>query len=245
MSPRNAGFRTFRGELQTDEDGQPVKGNWDAIVDEETWRGVRDKLANPARRSGASRARRHLLSNLVTCGVKGCGGRLGSGVNSHGRLIYVCRSCNRNSRNGAWLDAVVVEHVVDRLSRPDAVELTQPAPRADVDEIRGRGRALRARLDSLAVEFADGVLSTAQIKTMTTRINEQLAEIDAVLRDAQSTRVYDGVIGAEDVDAAFDGLDLDRKRAIIDSLLTIVVRPSGRCGRTFKREDVDVRFRQP
>jgi site-specific DNA recombinase len=141
------------------------------------------------------------------------------------------------------LDALVVEHVVDRLSRPDAVELTQPAPRDDLDEVRERGRALRARLDSLSVEFADGILSTAQIKTMTKRINEQLAEIDAVLRDSQTTRVYDGVIGAGDVDAAFDGLDLDRKRAIIDDLLEITVRPSGRCGRVFKREDVDVLYR--
>ena len=44
-----------------------MKGNWDAIVDEETWRGVRDMLANPVRRTGASRARKHLLSNLAKC----------------------------------------------------------------------------------------------------------------------------------------------------------------------------------
>lgn len=244
LSPRNAGLRSFRGELQTDKKTkQPLKGSWEPIVSEEVWRGVTEILARPERRSGASRSRKHLLSNFAKCGVKGCGSRMGSGVNSRGSLIYTCRSCNRNSRSGPWLDALVVEHVVDRLSREDAIELTQPAPRADLDEIRQRGRALRARLDSLAVEFADGVLSTAQIKTITKRINEQLAEIDAVLRDAQSTRVYDGVIGAEDVDAAFDGLSLDRRRAIIDDLVEITVRPSGRCGRVFRREDVDVLYR--
>ena len=191
LSPRNCGLRTFRGELQTDlKTKQPVEGNWEPVVSEETWRAVRDVLARPERRTGVSRARKHLLSNLAVCGVQGCGSRLGSGVNKGGKLIYSCRSCNRNSRNGQWLDALVTELVVQRLSREDAIELTRPEARDDLEEVRERGRVLRARLDSLAVEFADGVLSPAQIKTMTTRINEQLAEVEAVLRDAQTTRVY-------------------------------------------------------
>jgi DNA invertase Pin-like site-specific DNA recombinase len=237
LSPRNAGLRAFRGELLKVKE-EPVRGNWPSIVPQETWRAVVDKLADPSRRSGKSRARRHLLSNLAQCSL--CGSGLGSGVNSRGALIYSCKSCNRVSRNGAWLDAVAVEAVVGRLSRPDAAELVQPEERDDLAEVHEKARALRARLDSLAVEFADGDLTPSQLKTATKRITEQLAQAEQTITDSQATHVFDGVIGAEDVGAAFAGLSLDRKRAVISSLLTLTVKPSGRCGRTFRKEDVDL-----
>lgn len=231
ISPRNAGLRTFRKEVVGG-------GGWPAIVDREVWQAVVDKLADPARRCGISRARKHLLSNIAKCGA--CGSGLGSGVNRRGALVYTCKSCNRVSRNGAWLDAVAVEATVDRLARPDAVELTQPEQRDDLDELRERARALRTRLDSMAVEFADGVLSPSQIKTATARIKEQLEDIDQTISDSQATHVFDGVIGAEDVAAAFGDLSLDRQRAVVSSLVSITVKPSGRCGRVLRREDIDL-----
>ena len=252
MSPRNAGLRTFPKEI-VGEDGQRTvrneiigEGKWEPIVDREIWQGVMDILANPSRRFGQSRARKHLLSNIAKCGV--CGSGMGSGVNKSGKLIYTCRSCNANSRNGAWLDALAIEAVAERLSDPAAVELLIPEERDDTNELRERARALRARLDSLAVEFADGVLSPAQIKTATKRINAQLEGIESALRDGQRTHVFDGLIGpgleARDVAEVFNNLDLDRQRAVIDAAVQITVKPTGRCGRVFRREDVDVVIRQ-
>ena len=49
---------------------------------------------------------------------------------------------------------------------------------------------------------------------------------------------------ARDVAEVFNNLDLDRQRAIIDAVVEITVRPSGRCGRVFRPEDVDVVIRQ-
>lgn len=46
------------------------------------------------------------------------------------------------------------------------------------------------------------------------------------------------MIGADDVAAAFNGLSLDRQRAVISALLDITVKPSGRCGRVLSREHV-------
>ena len=171
---------------------------------------------------------------------------MGSGVTKRPRQnpIYACKACNKVSRNAAWLDELAITAVVDRLSRPDALELIQPEERDDLNELREKARALRVRLDGMAVEFADGVLSAAQIKTATKRINEQLALIEKTISDAQATHVFDGVIGADDVPAAFGALSLDRKRAVIDALLVIEVKPSGRCGRTFRREDVEITFRK-
>ena len=205
---------------------------------------MRDVLARPERRTGVSRARKHLLSQP---------GRLrGAGVRLPARL-------RREQERRADLHLPVVQPELAERSMarraghgtggaaaiPRGRHRADPArARDDLEEVRERGRVLRARLDSLAVEFADGVLSPAQIKTMTTRINEQLAEVEAVLRDAQTTRVFDGVIGAADVDAAFDALDLDRKRAVIDALLSIAVKPSGRCGRVISRDSVAWRYKR-
>jgi DNA invertase Pin-like site-specific DNA recombinase len=238
LSPRNAGLRTFRGGLQMEKE-EPRKANWEPVVDQETWQGVVDLLADPDRRCGLSRARKHLLSNIAVCGL--CGSGLGSGVTSRPRQtpIYTCKACNGLSRNAARVDEMAVEAVVARLSRPDAIELTIPEERGDLDELRERARALRARLTALATEFADGDLTASQIKTATRRINEQLAEIDAVIRDSQQTRVFAGVVGADDVWAAFDGLDLERQRRIIDALITVTVHPAGR-GRTFRPESIQI-----
>lgn len=138
----------------------------------------------------------------------------------------------------------MVQAVADRLSHPNAIELLIPEERDDLDALREQARALRARLDSLAVEFADGVLSAAQIRTITKRINGQLEEIESILRDSQRSHVFDGLVGlgpeARDVAEVFNNLDLDRQRAVIDALLSITVKPTGRCGRTLRHEDVDL-----
>ena len=127
LSPRNAGLRTFRRQVVGE-------GGWPAIVDREIWQAVTDRLSDPGRRYGPSRARRHLLSNIAVCGA--CGNGLGSGVNSRGALIYTCKACNRVSRNGAWLDAIAVEATIDRLSRPDAAELLPVVGCAESAELR-------------------------------------------------------------------------------------------------------------
>jgi DNA invertase Pin-like site-specific DNA recombinase len=242
LSPRNAGLRSFRGDVLKVKE-QPVTGNWDAIVPVETWQAVADKLGDPKRCTGRSRARKHLLSNIAVCSE--CGSRMGSGVTKRPKQnpIYTCKVCNKVSRSAAFVDELATEAVIRRLSQPDAIELVQPEDRDDLGDLRERARTLRARLDGMAVEFADGDLTPSQLKTATKRINEQLAQIDQTITDSQSTHVFDGLIGVDDVAVAFNALSLDRRRAVIDTLLTITISPSGRCGRVFKREDVDVVFR--
>ena len=81
---------------------------------------------------------------------------MGSGVNSRGGLIYTCKSCNRNSRNGAWLDACVIEHVVNRLSREDAAELIVDTERPDIEELTEQRRSLREQQAALGIRHANG-----------------------------------------------------------------------------------------
>jgi site-specific DNA recombinase len=53
--------------------------------------------------------------------------------------------------------------------------------------------------------------------------------------------VFEGVIGADDVRAAFAGLDLGWQRTIVDALMTITVLPVGKRARVFDPDYIDVR----
>ena len=92
-NPRNAGLRTYHGEIVADAD-------WPAIVDRDVFEAARAILTNPARahkpRNGYGR--QHKLSGLARCGK--CGEAMSSSANRKKRSIYVCRACK-----GVALDA--------------------------------------------------------------------------------------------------------------------------------------------
>jgi DNA invertase Pin-like site-specific DNA recombinase len=230
LSPRNAGLRTFRNQVVG-------AGNWPAIVTESTWRAVATKLSDPSRRTGKSRARKHLLSRLADCGC--CGAPLGSGVNSSGGVIYVCRSCNKVSRNGAKLEALVVEKVVDRLSRPDAADLITDTGRPDIAALTDARASLREQQAALGNAHADGQLSLTAFSAADKRFTEQIDALTAQITDADSAQVFADVIGP-DADARFAVIGLDRQRAVIAALLAITVHPTGRCGRVFDIGSIDL-----
>jgi len=133
--------------------------------------------------------------------------------------------------------------VVARLSRPDAVDLLRDDTRPDVGELRIRSLALRSRLDSLAVDFADGELTASQLRTATERIRLQIAQLDAALAAAGRVSVLSDLAGQPDTAAVWDGLALDRQRAVIDALMVITLHPPGRGARTFDPSTIKIEWR--
>ncbi|WP_228002444.1 hypothetical protein [Nocardia australiensis] len=99
---------------------------------------------------------------------------------------------------------------VGRLSRPDAADLIVARDRPDVDTIRAQVAAHEKRLEALAVEFADGDLTASQLRAATERLKAKITEADALIIDATRHPVFKGVVGADDVEATFLGIDDDR-----------------------------------
>lgn len=217
VNPRYAGLRSYKGEIV----GQAV---WPAIVEENVWRGAVAVLSDPARlktpRGGYGR--KWLLTGIALCGK--CGATVGSTV-SHGRPVYCCRSCLGFSRHQALTDEWVTAHVVERLARPDAAELLVDQKREDAAELRDQAAALRARQDELAALFAAGDITGSQLKTATAALAVQLDAIESRMFDANRTRVFDGLIGADDIAERFDALGLDRQRAVVAALMTVTINP--------------------
>jgi site-specific DNA recombinase len=97
-------------------------------------------------------------------------------------------------------------------------------------ELREQEAALRSRLDLLAADFADGVLTSSQLRTATNRIKRRLADVESQLYGPDPHRYFGDVIDANDPRAAFHKLPLDRKRALIEAMVTVTIMPIGHGG---------------
>ncbi|MGV0746394.1 recombinase family protein [Mycolicibacterium sp. XJ870] len=234
INPRNCARRFY--------DGVDVgEGSWPAIVDVDTWRSVVAILENPERRSGPTRGRKFVLSGIAICGV--CEQPLKSGFASSTKYpVYLCKESFHVSRRMDEVDEWVTEHAVARLSQPDALNVLVNKDRPDVDALRGEAATLRSRLDDLAAEFADGVLTPSQVRIATERVKAKLADVERQMFDADAYHVFDGLIGADKPRELFDALPLPRKRAVIDRLMTVTVFPAGK-GKVFDPKKVVIKFK--
>ena len=250
LNPRNAGIRTYRGE-------ELGKGDWDPIVDEDVFRGVVAVLRDPARtrRPVNGYGRKYLLTGLAICGA--CGGKMHTTRSGHGsRPIYGCRGCNGVSRQVAHVDAWVIGHVVDCLSRPETLRLLTAVDRPEQAGLRLRKDALVQRQGEIKLMLTDPDMPIAQVKAAAADIRSKIEDINAQLSDANTVRVFDGALPDEDdrdkfyalpedqryaiAAARFDALPLDRKRAVVDKLVSVKVLPGQPSRAAFRTDLVPV-----
>jgi site-specific DNA recombinase len=234
-NPRYAGLRRHNGEIVG-------KAQWPAVVAEETAQAVWATLADPARRRTPQRGR-YLLTGLALCGL--CGSTVhGGGNGKTGHRNYRCSgSLGHFSRQAEPVDDYVTAVILARLARPDAAELLADTGKPDLDGMRTRSAVLRTRLDQLATEFGDGVLTASQLRTATERTRTNLAVVEAEMADAARVDILGPVVNAENVTAAWDALSTARRRLVIDLLAEVTVYPPGRGTRTFRPETIDVEWR--
>ena len=89
-----------------------------------------------------------------------------------------------HERSVADVDAWVTGLVVERLSRPDAVDLLVASERADLAKLRDQASALRARQDELVMLMTDPNIPVTKVRTAAADIAAQLAEVEAKMLDA-------------------------------------------------------------
>jgi site-specific DNA recombinase len=234
-NPRNAAIVVHRGE-------EMGAGSWPPIVPEHTYRAAVALLDDPSRRTTPSNARLYLLAGLALCQ---CGARVMTGRTQHGQRTYRCgRSRGHLSRAAEPVDELAVALVVARLSQPDAADLLitrEDGP--DVGALREEATALRTRLGELSDMFADGAITKAQFARGTERARQALQVTEERLADAGRVSVLGELVAAGDVRTVWDGLDLDRQRAVIDALMVVTLLPPGRGARIFRPETVAVEWR--
>jgi DNA invertase Pin-like site-specific DNA recombinase len=242
--PRNAGLRDHNDELVYDRDGSPVKGTWPPLVKYETWKQAQHKLNDPGRAPGRKTVSQHLLTGVLRCGnttlsakAKArlqrdtCGGYLAGYQSKDGVAAYRCRFCLGVAIRAGDAEETMYAMVSRRLAKPDAVDLLKAElhDAAESEALRTEENTLRSRLNEIADERADGLLTGAQAQRATLRINEKLAAIERQQQDQERLRVFDGIpLGTPKVAAAIQALSPDRFRAVIDLLMTVTVMPVGK-----------------
>ncbi|MGY1640059.1 recombinase family protein [Geodermatophilus sp. SYSU D00703] len=234
LRDRNAGLRVHRGEVVGE-------GAWEPILPRHRWEQLRAVLTDPGRRTSTGSAAAHLLSGIARCGV--CGASLRMAVN-RGVPSYRCSANGCVIRRKTDLDDLVTELVVGRLSATDAVTLlasTGDSPErvaavAEADQ-------LRARLDEAADQYADGLIDGRMLERITARLRPQLAEAEARSRVVDSAPLLDGLVGAPDIRAVWEGLSLSRRRAVVDTLMTVTLMKTRQGARTFDPESVRIAWK--
>lgn len=226
MRARNAGLAVYKGEVVG-------LASWPAIVPEASWRALVALLTDPTRRTSPGNRARWLGSGIYLCG--GCGEAVICSRSGQARNpCYRCRPPRGETRRpgqhvtraAAPLDEFVEELVIERLSRPDAVNLLMEDQRDDVAPLHVEAVALRARLDELATLHADGAIDARQLVTGSTRIRSQLEGIESRIAAASQSSIFAGVVGTENPRATWKGLELGRKRAVLGALMTVTILPA-------------------
>ncbi|MGY1751157.1 recombinase family protein [Modestobacter sp. SYSU DS0511] len=233
LRERNAGLRVHRGEVVGD-------GMWDAILDRGRWEQLRAVLSDPGRKTTTGTAAAHLLSGIARCGV--CGATLRVAQN-RGVPSYRCSSAGCVIRRKVDLDDLVVRVVTARLARPDAVGLFATDDRVERAAALADAEQLRGRLDHAADQYAEGVIDGRQLERITAKLRPMLVEAERRARVVDPAPLLDGLVGAKDVAEAWGALPLTRRRAIVDTLLTITVHRTRQGARTFDPEAVAIRWK--
>jgi DNA invertase Pin-like site-specific DNA recombinase len=244
LQARLAGLMAWNGEVL-----EGVEACWEPIIDRPTWEAVCAVLNSPERRTTPGPKPKHLLSHLARCGhpshpdddrpvmVKGWFGGYQRIDGSAGPRLpsYRCIESGHLAVAHDPLDAYVEEVVVERLSRPDAAELLVAGPDVDVSALAQEANGLRARLVNLGDLVESGDMTPVEYRQRKARLSEKLADIEAEMTAAAGTSPLASIAGRADADEVWAGLDLAHRRAVIDTLVEVVVLPAQSRGKGFDR----------
>ena len=235
-NPRNAGIAVYRG-------AEVGRGEWEPLVDEQVFRAVVQILGD---RKRDTKGVTTLLGHLALCR---CGNFVGGSASANGLPAYRCVQATRGDRPGphvmikaAEVDERIGRLVVARLSKPDAWSLLPQKARKDAGPLRDEAQAIRAKLARLGELFMDDSIDEAGMISGRERGRIRLAEIKAEL----------AILGRESVLAPliadireWDNYSTDRRRPVIDALMVVTLRPSGRGTRVFDPDKViSIKWRQ-
>lgn len=245
LNPRNAGLRRHRPEnsheafRQNPEAFIVGRAEWPGVVDEDTWRAAVRILVSPDRRRPAINAQA-LLTGVGRCGrcaAEGIDSTMHTGGARRHYRTYRCKTNPSHlARQAEPIEEYVEAVMVERLSRPDALAVFAPTVEAATRDLGAEADTLRRRLDDLAVQYADGMFTPQQFRTVNDRVRSRLGEVEADMATAGAADLVAPLVTSGDVAAAWADLTTPRKRNVIDALAVVTMLPLGRGRHRFTPE---------
>ena len=228
MNPAYIGKRVLRGEVVGD-------GQWDGLVDEETyWTAVR-LLEDPSRTTTRAGRAVHLLSYVVRCAV--CDGPLSMNkVERHGwsGRVYSCLKKRHVAVTAEFLDEYVERAVVAWLSRPEVfADLAADATSDEaVAHARAEAQRLHAELEDWRKLAEAGEVTAISFARAERGLLAQIEQHEATAREAGIPPVLRGRLGEDAVAAWAElGAEVAVKRDIVNTVAEIKLKPAGKGSR--------------
>jgi site-specific DNA recombinase len=227
--PRNAGLMEHNGTLTPG-------ASWPAVVDETTWRGAAAILSDPSRRTTPGPAPRHLLSFIARCGECGgpmiCTSTTVTASPGKRRLVYRCRDDGPGrhpQRAAEHLDELIIERVVARLSQPDAADvLAKPddGRKEQLAHLYQEKAAIEAVMEERDKLHRRRVITDKMLIEGLAELQEELAGVEQRIAGMATQDVISPLLA--DPARVWEEISLDQRRAVIQALMTITVKPSAK-----------------
>lgn len=200
---------------------------WEPVVDEATYRRVREILTSGGRPGGKPRV--GLLTGLGRCSV--CKGPVGVAnlVNRPGVSYYVCRDGKHFSTPRLPVEDMVDARAVAVLAEPEFLAQWGVKTPADLDAARREITAVDVLLVELAEDYADPThpMTRAQFRAATEAATARRAAAESVLGSAVVGTAFAGV--GRDVTGWWSRRSMDQKREILRLMFDYVeLKPRGR-----------------
>ncbi|MFF5004779.1 recombinase family protein [Streptomyces phaeochromogenes] len=241
ISPRMVGWRVYGSQSKplherylTDESGQPVKGQYPAILDEKTWRDVVYLLAGPDRpkqnQPNAGKASQ-MLSTIIRCG--NCGKKLTVQPKPVERFDYACKSpaaggCGKVCGSGIAIDGLVTELIFARLENQTVIA-TATAWQGEDDL-----KQLNTTKDNLLAQFKEnndmGKYIWPEVRKVETDIAELMKERAAYVRSTATPK-------STNIRESWPTLIVDQRRAIAaENFEAVILQPATKGSNRFNPE---------
>jgi site-specific DNA recombinase len=233
-NPRLCGLQTYRGEILTDKDDQPVRGIWQSIITEEQHNALSQVLKVYSRdnpRDGRGHPTKYLLSPFVRCGK--CNSRMRGGMrpgtNGAKTPIYACRDkteggCGGCARIAEKVDEYITALVIadhQRVQLHEIGELPEWSKQNDLDEVR-------EQLQEITAAYKERRIKGSRYFTLLEELEAEERRLEADQRRHQTarTRRTQGVanLAGKWTDPNFT-LD-QRQAAIAQSLTAVLIHPT-------------------
>ncbi len=249
-NPRYAGYSVYPGGVVTrrggpdrivrDQDGNPVRGSWDPIVDEATWSAVQGRLDRQAEAAGREpgAAHRYLGSGIYLCGYCGEPAKARSGR-------YQCsgpsgRGAGHFTRLSRHVDAFVLRAVHELLEQPHLQErlLSPRAPRLEV--IRAQIAEHRGSIERVERDEGSGDADATDVGRIRRREEPAITELQGERVHLLQVIGLGALTTARDPGSVFDSSDLKFQRLVVDSLVDVRIIGQTRGRRGFDTSTVQV-----
>jgi site-specific DNA recombinase len=224
-NPRYAGLRYYNGELMGE-------AEWEPILTREVFDAIQQRLQVAKHSVAPMAVAKHLLVGTVRCAVCDKPLRIGYAGNSQGKKngrTYRCPQVHVSIPAEA-LEAHLRGLAIGRLASPDAKDLLQTTDDDTIDRLREERAQLRTREQNLSTQYALGNITDGPLQAGLAILTLRQREIQDALDMAERVDILAPLIGhtKEHTAALWDLLPLDRKRAILQRLLTVTVRSAGK-----------------